>query len=31
MKVVFTARRLKPGQYDGFRKAWEPEQFAVRR
>ena len=27
MKVVFTARRLKPGQYDGFRKAWEPERF----
>jgi hypothetical protein len=27
MKVVFTARRLKPGQYDGFRAAWEPEQF----
>ena len=27
MKVVFTARRLKPGQYDGFRKAWEPEHF----
>jgi hypothetical protein len=27
MKVVFTARRLKPGQYDGFRQAWEPEQF----
>lgn len=27
MKVVFTARRLRPGQYDGFRKAWEPEQF----
>jgi hypothetical protein len=27
MKVVFTARRLKPGQYDAFRKAWEPEQF----
>jgi hypothetical protein len=27
MKVVFTARRLQPGQYDGFRKAWEPERF----
>jgi hypothetical protein len=27
MKVVFTARRLKPGQYDGFREAWEPERF----
>ena len=27
MKVVFTARRLKPGQYDGFREAWEPEHF----
>lgn len=27
MKVVFTARRLKPGQYDGFRAAWEPERF----
>jgi hypothetical protein len=27
MKVVFTARRLKAGQYDGFRKAWEPESF----
>jgi hypothetical protein len=27
MKVVFTARRLQPGQYDGFRSAWEPERF----
>jgi hypothetical protein len=27
MKVVFTARRLNPGQYEGFRKAWEPEHF----
>ncbi|HYX84889.1 MAG TPA: hypothetical protein VE777_07950 [Gaiellales bacterium] len=27
MKVVFTARRLKPGHYSEFRKAWEPEQF----
>ncbi len=27
MKVVFTARRLNPGQYEGFRKAWEPERF----
>ncbi len=27
MKVVFTARRLNPGQYEGFRKAWEPETF----
>src|ERR671930_786639 len=27
MKVVFTARRLKPGHYSEFRKAWEREQF----
>lgn len=27
MKVVFTARRLKSGQYEGFRAAWEPERF----
>lgn len=27
MKVVFTARRLKPGQYEEFRSAWEPERF----
>ncbi len=27
MKVVFTARRLVPGQYEGFRKAWEPQHF----
>jgi hypothetical protein len=24
MKVVFAARRLNPGHYEGFRKAWEP-------
>ena len=24
MKVVFAARRLNPGQYEAFRKAWEP-------
>lgn len=27
MKVVFTARRLKPGAYDAFRKAWEPDEW----
>ena len=27
MKVVFTARRLVPGQYEGFRRAWEPQAF----
>jgi hypothetical protein len=26
MKVVFAARRLNPGQYEAFRKAWEPPQ-----
>jgi hypothetical protein len=26
MKVVFAARRLNPGQYEGFRKAWEPPE-----
>jgi heme-degrading monooxygenase HmoA len=24
MKVVFAARRLNPGHYEAFRKAWEP-------
>src|SRR5437773_4437486 len=27
MKAVFTARRLQPGHYSEFRKAWEPQQF----
>jgi hypothetical protein len=27
LKVVFTARRVHPGQFDGFRSAWEPERF----
>ena len=26
MKVVFAARRLNPGQYEAFRKAWEPPE-----
>ena len=25
MIVMFTARRLKPGAWDQFRRAWEPE------
>ena len=24
MIVMFTARRLKPGAWEGFRKAWDP-------
>src|SRR5436305_5805895 len=26
MIVMFTARRLKPGAWDQFRAAWEPEE-----
>src|SRR5690242_2482578 len=27
MKVVFTARRIAPGRFEEFRRAWEPEQW----
>ena len=27
MKVVLTARRLRPGHYDAFRAAWEPDEM----
>jgi hypothetical protein len=27
MLVALSVRRLKPGHYDDFRRAWEPEKF----
>lgn len=27
MIVALTVRRLKPGTYEAFRKAWEPEEW----
>jgi hypothetical protein len=27
MHVALTARRLKPGSYDDWRKAWEPDEW----
>ena len=29
MIVMFTARRLKPGAFDEFRRAWEPQGEAI--
>jgi heme-degrading monooxygenase HmoA len=28
MIVMFTARRLKPGAWEDFRRAWDPDQSA---
>jgi hypothetical protein len=27
MKVVFTARKIKPGHFEAFRQAWQPERW----
>ena len=27
MKVVFTARRIRPGSFEQFRRAWEPDRW----
>ncbi len=27
MKVVFTARRIKPGHFEAFRQSWQPERW----
>jgi hypothetical protein len=27
MKVVFTARRIRPGSFEQFRQAWEPDRW----
>jgi len=27
MHAFFTVRRLKPGSYDDWRKAWEPDEW----
>lgn len=27
MLCALSVRRLKPGAYEGFRRAWEPEEF----
>jgi hypothetical protein len=28
MHAFLTVRRLKPGSYDDWRKAWEPEEWS---
>ena len=27
MQILLTARKLKPGSYEAWRKAWEPEEW----